>query len=77
MVVSNIFFFESLPGEMIQFDSYSTNGLKPPTSICEACIADALNVSGLVAYIFKVKHGRLNGLVTIPYMEYLGLYGKI
>ena len=27
------FLFSSLPGEMVQFDSYFSNGLKPPTSI--------------------------------------------
>ena len=26
------FLFSSLPGEMIQFDQYFSNGLKPPTS---------------------------------------------
>ena len=29
----NILLFLSLPGEMIHFDSYSSNGLKPPTRI--------------------------------------------
>ena len=29
---SNIPYFSPLPGEMIQFDSYFSNGLKPPTS---------------------------------------------
>ena len=31
LVVSNICLFSSLPGGMIQFDSYFSNGLKPPT----------------------------------------------
>ena len=34
VVVSSIFYFQPLPGEMSQFDWYFSNGLKPPTSIC-------------------------------------------
>ena len=31
MVVSTMLLFSALFGEMIQFDSYFSNGLKPPT----------------------------------------------
>ena len=31
LVVSNIFLMSPLLGEIIQFDSYFSNGLKPPT----------------------------------------------
>jgi len=33
VVVSNIFLFSPLHGEMVQFDFYFSHGLKPPTSI--------------------------------------------
>ena len=41
--------------------------------ICEACIADAPNVWDYLPTptFLKVKNGRLNGLVTLPYMEHL------
>ena len=32
------FLFSPLPGKMIQFDSYFSNGLKPPTSIELSCL---------------------------------------
>ena len=31
-MVSKIFYFHPLPGEMIQIDKYFSSGLKPPTS---------------------------------------------
>ena len=43
MVVSKIFYFQPLPGEMIQFDSYFSYELKPPTRFylltkkCQGC----------------------------------------
>ena len=35
LVVSNIFLFSPLPGEMIQIDEYFWNGWKPPTSLVD------------------------------------------
>ena len=32
-MVSHIFYFHPLPGEMIQFDKYFSNGLNPPTTL--------------------------------------------
>ena len=33
VVVSKIFYFHPIPGQMIQFDQYFSNGLKPPTLV--------------------------------------------
>ncbi len=35
-----------LPGEMIQFDYYFSNGLKPPTSFLFECFFLSKNLSG-------------------------------
>ena len=52
--------FSTLPGEMIQFDEYFSNGLKPPTSqVCHfplACLFVERQDSRVQPLGFKVHH---------------------
>ena len=57
MVVSKIFYFQPLPGEMIQFDSYFSTGLKPPTRFYLLTTKmPRLQVWGLLYYSYTTVH---------------------
>ena len=63
LVVANIFYFYPLPGEIIKFDKYFSDGLKPPTSFPNShtvfqavCVDPVQNVS-VVAVAFVMTLG--------------------
>ena len=62
-----IFLFSSLPGEMIQFDYYFSNGLKPPTSfgIVWIDMFTFYHLSLFKLFVFTFYHGKPPFFITI------------